>query len=68
MIFTETELKGAFVIDLEQKHDHRGFFALKILKHMVSNPQSPNVTCHSTTKKALCEECTIKFHPQQKQN
>lgn len=27
MIFTETELKGAFVIDLELKHDHRGFFA-----------------------------------------
>jgi dTDP-4-dehydrorhamnose 3,5-epimerase len=27
MIFTETDLKGAFVIDLELKHDHRGFFA-----------------------------------------
>ena len=27
MIFTETELKGAFIIDLEQKSDHRGFFA-----------------------------------------
>lgn len=27
MIFTETELKGAFIIDLEEKHDHRGFFA-----------------------------------------
>jgi dTDP-4-dehydrorhamnose 3,5-epimerase len=27
MIFTETELKSAFVIDLEQKPDHRGFFA-----------------------------------------
>ena len=27
MIFTETELKGAYTIDLEQKHDHRGFFA-----------------------------------------
>jgi dTDP-4-dehydrorhamnose 3,5-epimerase len=27
VIFTETELKGAFVIDLELKHDHRGFFA-----------------------------------------
>jgi dTDP-4-dehydrorhamnose 3,5-epimerase len=27
MIFTEIDLKGAFVIDLELKHDHRGFFA-----------------------------------------
>lgn len=27
MIFTETELKGAYIIDLEEKHDHRGFFA-----------------------------------------
>lgn len=27
MIFTETPLKGAFVIDLERRSDHRGFFA-----------------------------------------
>jgi dTDP-4-dehydrorhamnose 3,5-epimerase len=27
MIFSETELKDAFIIDLEEKHDHRGFFA-----------------------------------------
>nr|WP_290227278.1 dTDP-4-dehydrorhamnose 3,5-epimerase [Trichocoleus desertorum] len=27
MLFTETPLKGAFVIDLEQRSDHRGFFA-----------------------------------------
>lgn len=27
MIFTETKLKGAFVIDLEEKNDSRGFFA-----------------------------------------
>ncbi len=27
MIFTETKLKGAFVIDLEQRFDSRGFFA-----------------------------------------
>ena len=27
MIFTETKLKGAFVIDLEKKGDARGFFA-----------------------------------------
>ena len=27
MIFTETKLKGAFIIDLERKEDTRGFFA-----------------------------------------
>lgn len=27
MIFTETELQGAYTIDLEEKHDRRGFFA-----------------------------------------
>jgi len=27
MIFTETLLKGAYLIDLERKEDHRGFFA-----------------------------------------
>lgn len=27
MIFTETKLKGAFVIDLDRKQDSRGFFA-----------------------------------------
>ena len=27
MVFTETKLKGAFVIDLERREDERGFFA-----------------------------------------
>jgi dTDP-4-dehydrorhamnose 3,5-epimerase len=27
MIFTETKLKGAFIIDLERREDERGFFA-----------------------------------------
>ena len=27
MIFTETKLKGAFLIDLERREDSRGFFA-----------------------------------------
>jgi dTDP-4-dehydrorhamnose 3,5-epimerase len=27
MLFTETKLKGAFVLDLERKEDERGFFA-----------------------------------------
>ena len=27
MIFTETKLKGAFIIDIERREDSRGFFA-----------------------------------------
>ena len=27
MVFTETKLKGAFVIEIERKEDERGFFA-----------------------------------------
>src|SRR5215813_12152671 len=27
MIFTETKLKGAFIVDLERREDSRGFFA-----------------------------------------
>lgn len=27
MIFTDSGLKDAYIIDLEEKHDHRGFFA-----------------------------------------
>jgi dTDP-4-dehydrorhamnose 3,5-epimerase len=27
MLFTETKLKGSFILDIEPKQDHRGFFA-----------------------------------------
>jgi dTDP-4-dehydrorhamnose 3,5-epimerase len=27
MIFIETKLKGAYIIELERREDHRGFFA-----------------------------------------
>ena len=27
MIFNETKLKGAYIIDLDKREDHRGFFA-----------------------------------------
>lgn len=33
MIFTETELSGAFVIDLDRKEDDRGFFARAFCQH-----------------------------------
>ncbi|MBZ5665691.1 MAG: dTDP-4-dehydrorhamnose 3,5-epimerase [Acidobacteriia bacterium] len=33
MIFTETGLKGAFVIDIERREDSRGFFARAFCQH-----------------------------------
>ena len=33
MIFTETKLAGAFVIDLERREDERGFFARAFCQH-----------------------------------
>jgi len=33
MIFTETKLKGAFVIDVERREDSRGFFARAFCQH-----------------------------------
>jgi dTDP-4-dehydrorhamnose 3,5-epimerase len=33
MIFTETKLKGAFVIDMERREDSRGFFARAFCHH-----------------------------------
>jgi len=33
VIFTETKLKGAFVIDLERRADERGFFARTFCQH-----------------------------------
>ena len=33
MIFTETKLKGAFVLDLERREDSRGFFARAFCQH-----------------------------------
>src|SRR5262245_66541990 len=33
MIFTETALKGAYIIDLERREDSRGFFARTFCQH-----------------------------------
>jgi dTDP-4-dehydrorhamnose 3,5-epimerase len=33
MIFTETKLKGAFILDLEKREDSRGFFARAFCQH-----------------------------------
>ena len=36
MIFTETKLEGAFVIDIDRKPDNRGFFARAFCQHEFS--------------------------------
>ncbi len=33
MIFTETKLKGAYVVDIERREDNRGFFARAFCQH-----------------------------------
>ena len=33
MLFTETQLKGAFIIDIERREDSRGFFARGFCQH-----------------------------------
>jgi len=33
MIFTETKLKGAFILDVERREDNRGFFARVFCQH-----------------------------------
>jgi hypothetical protein len=39
VIFTETKLKGAFVIDLERRNDSRGFFgaARSTFAHLIES-------------------------------
>jgi len=33
MIFTETKLPGAFILDIERREDSRGFFARVFCQH-----------------------------------
>jgi dTDP-4-dehydrorhamnose 3,5-epimerase len=44
MIFTETTLKGAFIIDVDRREDSRGFFARTFCQHeFVEHGLNPNV-------------------------
>lgn len=44
MIFTETRLKGAFVLDLEKREDSRGFFARSWCRHeFEAHHLNPNI-------------------------
>ena len=72
MIFTETKLQGAFIIEPEKKEDERGFFARfwdqnEFDQHGLN---SKLVQCNVSfnKKKALYEECIIKLNPMKKLN
>src|SRR4030067_1971016 len=43
MIFTETKLKGAFLIDMERREDNRGFFARAFFQKEFADPGPKNV-------------------------
>ena len=67
MIFTETELKGAFILDLERRGDERGFFARMFcqrefaghgLKHLIAQA---NVA--SSTRKGTLRGMHFQFPP-----
>lgn len=54
MIFHETDLKGAFILDIEKIEDHRGFFARGWCQkefeahHLVSRVKQANISYNKT--------------------
>ena len=73
MIFTETKLKGAFIIDLERREDDRGFFARAFCQHefeehgleAADRPGQPRL---QPRRRARCAACTssIRRRPETK--
>lgn len=58
MIFTETKLKGAFIIDLQKREDGRGFFARtfcadEFAKHGLNTNMPQSNMSYSKTKHTL---------------
>ena len=47
MIFTETKLEGAFIIDLDRKTDERGFFARTFCQHEFRDHGLKSVTAQT---------------------
>ncbi|MCL0096325.1 dTDP-4-dehydrorhamnose 3,5-epimerase family protein [Thermodesulfovibrionales bacterium] len=64
MIFKETKLKGAYIIELEPVEDERGFFARSFcqreLKERGLNSQLPSAIFLIIKRKEHCEACIIK--------
>ena len=67
VIFTETKLKGAFVIDLERREDERGFFARAFCQNEFKEhglkPVIAQVNIASTRKKGTLRGLHFQFPP-----
>lgn len=67
MIFAETELKGAFVIDLERREDSRGFFARAFCQNEFEanrlKPVIAQVNVASTHKKGTLRGLHFQYPP-----
>ena len=48
MIFNETALPGAFVIDLERREDSRGYFARAFCQHELADARAQRAGTTST--------------------
>jgi dTDP-4-dehydrorhamnose 3,5-epimerase len=67
VIFTETELKGAFIIDLERREDNRGFFARGFCQNEFKThglkPLIAQVNIASTRKKGTLRGLHFQYPP-----
>jgi dTDP-4-dehydrorhamnose 3,5-epimerase len=67
MIFTETKLKGAFIIDLERREDTRGFFARAFCRKEFENhglkPDIAQANIASNLKKGTLRGMHFQFPP-----
>ncbi len=67
MIFTETKLKGAFIIDLERREDARGFFARAFCQNEFKahglKPIIAQANIASTLKKGTVRGMHFQFPP-----
>jgi dTDP-4-dehydrorhamnose 3,5-epimerase len=67
MIFTETKLKGAFIVDLDRKTDERGFFARAFCQNEFRdhglNPVIAQVNVASNAKKGTLRGMHFQYPP-----
>jgi dTDP-4-dehydrorhamnose 3,5-epimerase len=67
MIFTETKLKGAFIIDLDRRTDDRGFFARAFCQHEFGDhglkPVIAQANVASNTKKGTLRGMHFQYPP-----
>jgi dTDP-4-dehydrorhamnose 3,5-epimerase len=69
MIFTETEIQGSFIIDIERREDHRGFFArswcLKELESYGLNPVIVQINVGYSASKGTLRGMHFQLSPYQ---